>query len=177
MSRLAKKPVILPDSVKLQVNNKQLEFSSNSGALSWKLDPQIDMQFENGELLFSSKTNSKFIKSMLGTTWAIINNIIHGLSKGFEHKLEMVGVGYRAKLEGDKLVLTVGKSHLDELIVPAGITVSLPKQTEIVIAGIDKQLVGQFAANVKRLRPMEPYKGKGIRDKGIVVKLKQVKKK
>src|SRR5690606_29446163 len=147
------------------------------GSLSMPLHAEVEVREEEGAIAVSKRANSRFANAMAGTTRALIQNMVTGVSTGFERKLELVGVGYRAAAQGNKLNLTLGFSHPVEYPVPEGISIETPTQQEILVKGIDRQRVGQVAAELRRYRPPEPYKGKGVRYSGERVVLKEAKKK
>jgi len=147
------------------------------GELRHVLNPQVEINVADGEARITSRTDAQSARAIAGTTRALLSNMVNGVSKGFERKLELVGVGYRAQAQGKKLNLTLGFSHPVAFPVPEGITIDTPSQTEIVIKGADKHKVGQVAADIRRYRPPEPYKGKGVRYAGEKVVLKEAKKK
>ena len=147
------------------------------GSLSMRLNSEVEVRHEEGRLNVARRSGSRFAVAVAGTTRALLANMVEGVSAGFERKLELVGVGYRAQVQGNTLNLTLGFSHPVNYEVPAGISVETPSQTEIVIRGIDKQRVGQVAAEIRRYRSPEPYKGKGVRYSGERVVIKEAKKK
>ncbi|GAG91813.1 unnamed protein product, partial [marine sediment metagenome] len=147
------------------------------GELSMPLNSEVEVSIEDDMATVSGRSGSHFAHAMTGTTWALLNNMVTGVTDGFEKKLELVGVGYRAKAQGKKLNLTLGFSHPVNYEVAEGLTVETPSQTEILIKGIDKQKVGQAAAEIRRYRPPEPYKGKGVRYSDERVVIKEAKKK
>lgn len=163
MSRIGKKPVTLPQGVTATVNENNITVQGPKGSLEFKFNNELSISINEQELIVERPSDSKQHKMIHGTTRAIINNMVVGVSEGFIKKLQLVGVGYRASMQGAKLVLAVGYSHPVEMEVPQGLTVEVPKNTLINVSGIDKQLVGEFAANIRTVRPPEPYLGKGIR--------------
>jgi large subunit ribosomal protein L6 len=177
MSRIANKPVELPKGVEVSQSSGELVVKGPKGSLSLAINSDIAVSVEDGLVKFAPKSQSRFAHAMSGTTRALVNNMVTGVSKGFERKLELVGVGYRAKAQGRKLNLTLGFSHPVDHDVPEGITVETPSQTEILVKGIDKQKVGQVAADIRSYRPPEPYKGKGVRYSDEHVVRKEAKKK
>jgi large subunit ribosomal protein L6 len=177
MSRIAKQPVELPQGVELRTSPGEVSVKGPKGELSIKLNSEVALKVEGNVVTFEPKSGSRFSTAIAGTTRSLVNNMVVGVSDGFERKLELVGVGYRAKVQGKKLNLTLGFSHPVDYVVPEGITVETPSQTEVVIKGIDKQQVGQVAAEIRHHRPPEPYKGKGVRYAGERVVLKEAKKK
>ena len=163
MSRIANNPVSIPSGVDVNIAGNLITVKGSKGELSHEIHPLVTVQQEENELKTTINSNSKFAKALSGTTRALIQNIVTGVSEGFERKLEIVGVGYRAAVSGKTLNLSLGFSHPVEFPIPEGITIETPSQTEIVIKGSDKQQVGQLAANIRAYRPPEPYKGKGVR--------------
>jgi large subunit ribosomal protein L6 len=175
LMRAERTPLVIPEGVQVEQQGLQYTFTSSKGSLSYRVHTDVDCKIE-GNAIHLSLLNLKS-KSQVGTTRARFQNIIQGLTAGFEKKLLLVGVGYKANLEGaSRLVLNLGKSHKDIYEIPAGISINLPNQTEIILAGIDKVQLGQVAADIRSLRPPEPYKGKGIRYSDEVISLKEVKK-
>jgi large subunit ribosomal protein L6 len=177
MSRIANQPVVLPKGVEVKQAGGQLVVKGPKGELSMAVNSEITINVEEGQLTFAAKSGSRFAHAMSGTTRSLVNNMVTGVSTGFERKLELVGVGYRAKAQGKTLNLTLGFSHPVDHKVPEGITIDTPSQTEILITGIDKQKVGQVAADIRGYRPPEPYKGKGVRYSDEHVVRKEAKKK
>jgi large subunit ribosomal protein L6 len=177
MSRIAKYPVPLPKGVELNVASGQISLKGPLGTLARSADPNVEVKKEGEQIVFKALGNSNHANAMSGTMRALVANMVTGVTKGFERKLALVGVGYRAQAQGDKLNLTLGFSHPVVHQMPKGIKVATPTQTEIVITGVDKQLVGQVAAEVRAHRPPEPYKGKGVRYADEVIVLKETKKK
>jgi large subunit ribosomal protein L6 len=177
MSRIANKPVTVPAAVEISINGQQLTVKGPRGTLEHKIHGLVEVAQENGELNFRARDGSKTANALTGTTRSVASNMVVGVSDGFEKKLELVGVGYRAQAKGDILNLTLGFSHPVDYKLPAGITAETPSQTEIVVKGTDKQQVGQVAAEIRAYRPPEPYKGKGVRYSDEVVIRKEAKKK
>ena len=177
MSRVAKNPVALPKGVEANVAAGNITVKGPLGVLTFAINPAVEVVQEGEQLLCRAREGMDNANALSGTTRALINNMVNGVSKGFERKLTLVGVGYRAQAQGDKLNLSLGFSHPVVHQMPAGIKVETPTQTEIVIKGIDKQLVGQVAAEVRAYRAPEPYKGKGVRYSDEVVTIKETKKK
>ena len=175
MSRVAKKPVALAKGVELNVQPESISVKGPKGSLSVPKPAGIEVKIEDGNALLSA--NDASLVPLTGTLRAIVANMVHGVSTGFERKLELVGVGYRAAMKGQALSMQLGFSHDVDVAPPAGITFATPKQTEIKISGIDKQAVGEIASQIRRLRPPEPYKGKGVRYAGEKVRRKEGKKK
>lgn len=177
MSRVAKNPITLPSGVEVKLNSQQVSVKGPLGTLTQKLPSAVRLVQENGAVQCQAVEGAEGANALSGTIRAIVNNMVTGVSKGFEKKLTLVGVGYRAQAQGDKLNLSLGFSHPVVHVMPAGIKVETPSQTEIVIKGIDKQVVGQVAAEVRAYREPEPYKGKGVRYADEVVILRETKKK
>jgi large subunit ribosomal protein L6 len=177
MSRVAKNPVEIPKGVEFSQSGSKVTLKGKKGTLSLVLNSEIELSHEENRLTVSRRSHSQFAGAMSGTTRALLANMVRGVVDGFEKKLELVGVGYRAAAQGNKLNLTLGFSHPVVYQVPQGITVETPSQTEIVIRGADKQVVGQVAAEIRRYRPPEPYKGKGVRYADERVVIKEAKKK
>ena len=175
MSRIGNKVIVLPAGVELTNNDNVVTVKGPKGELTREFSKDIEIRVEGTEVTLHRPNDSKEMKTIHGTTRALLNNMVVGVSEGFKKELEMRGVGYRAQLQGNKLVLAVGKSHPDEVEAPEGITFELPNPTNIVISGISKEVVGQTAAYVRSLRSPEPYKGKGIRYVGEYVRLKEGK--
>lgn len=177
MSRVANSPVEIPKGVETNLSDGAISVKGSKGNLSLELHSSVAVA-QDGEILnISAKDGSRQANAMAGTFRSLINNMILGVSQGFEKKLELRGVGYRAKAEGKKVNITVGYSHPIDYQLPEGVTAESPSQTEIVISGADKQLVGQVAAEIRDFRPPEPYKGKGIRYVDERVFRKEAKKK
>ncbi len=177
MSRVAKKPVAIPSAVEVKVNDDTIEVKGAKGQLHYTLHSDVQLVQEGGELKVRARNGSKRANAMAGTTRALVNNMLTGVSQGFEKKLSLVGVGYRAQAQGKTLNLTLGFSHPVNYEVPEGVSVETPSQTEIVVKGVDKQRVGQVAAEIRAYRPPEPYKGKGVRYADEQIVLKEAKKK
>ena len=177
MSRIAKNPVVLPTGVEVKADGQQVTVKGSKGTLAHCVHNLVAMKQEGNELSFSANDESKEANALAGTTRALLNNMVIGVSQGFERKLDLVGVGYRAQAQGKVLNLTLGFSHPVNFEVPEGITVETPSQTEIVVKGADKQQVGQVAAKIRAYRPPEPYKGKGVKYRDEVIVRKEAKKK
>ncbi|HHD9197644.1 TPA: 50S ribosomal protein L6 [Streptococcus pneumoniae] len=175
MSRIGNKVIVLPAGVELANNDNVVTVKGPKGELTREFSKDIEIRVEGTEITLHRPNDSKEMKTIHGTTRALLNNMVVGVSEGFKKELEMRGVGYRAQLQGSKLVLAVGKSHPDEVEAPEGITFELPNPTIIVVSGISKEVVGQTAAYVRSLRSPEPYKGKGIRYVGEFVRRKEGK--
>jgi large subunit ribosomal protein L6 len=176
MSRIAKNPITIPEKVVVNISGKTVNVKGKNGELSHTVHSQVDVSQEDNVLKFSAVGTSKTAKALSGTTRAVIQNLVTGVTEGFERKLSITGVGYRAAVQGKKLNLTLGFSHPVDYEIPDGITIETPSQTEIIIKGIDKQLVGQVAANIRAYRPPEPYKGKGVRYSDERIIRKEAKK-
>lgn len=177
MSRVASNPVELPSGVEVKLTEQEIQVKGGKGTLSMIINPAVEIKQEDRALKFAAKLGTKFSKAMSGTTRALVSNMVTGVSAGFEKKLQLVGVGYRVQIQGNKLNLSLGFSHPVVYEVPQGVKVEAPSQTEIVISGADKQLLGQVAAEIRAFRPPEPYKGKGVRLADEIVRRKEAKKK
>lgn len=177
MSRVAKSPVVIPAGVEVSVASGQIVVKGPKGSLAQPVVSDVTVKVEDGNVVFAANGNSKFARAMSGTLRALVNNMVNGVSKGFERKLTLVGVGYRAQAQGDVLNLSLGFSHPVAHAIPKGITCETPSQTEILLKGADKQLIGQVAADIRAYRSPEPYKGKGVRYADEVVVIKETKKK
>lgn len=176
MSRVAKSPINLPNGVKVDCDAGLVSVKGPLGELKFGLNGLVDVSVDSNVVSVSS-SKTAVNSAMAGTTRAILNNMVHGVSKGYERKLDLVGVGYRAQAKGSVLSLTLGFSHPVEFELPEGVTAATPSQTEVVLKSIDKQLLGQVAAKIRGFRPPEPYKGKGVRYSGEQVRQKEAKKK
>lgn len=176
MSRVAKSPINLPAGVKVDCAGSLVSVKGPLGELKFGLNGLVDVSVDSSVVSVSS-SKTAVNSAMAGTTRAILNNMVHGVSKGYERKLDLVGVGYRAQAKGSVLSLTLGFSHPVEFELPEGVTAATPSQTEVVLKSIDKQLLGQVAAKIRGFRPPEPYKGKGVRYSGEQVRQKEAKKK
>ena len=177
MSRIANYPVVVPDKVEVTFDHEQVSVTGPLGTLTKKLSSRVKIERIENRLEFKVNDNSRQANALSGTARAIVANMVTGVTKGFEKKLTLVGVGYRAAAQGDKINLTLGFSHPVVHQLPQGVKAETPTQTEIVIKGTDKQVVGQVAAEVRRYRSPEPYKGKGVRYTGEQITLKETKKK
>ncbi|QFY43647.1 50S ribosomal protein L6 [Candidatus Methylospira mobilis] len=177
MSRVAKNPITLPKGVTVNLDGHTLSVKGAKGEMVRELHPAVGVAVNEGVITVQSDRDNKTIDALAGTTRANINNMVVGVSTGYEKKLTLVGVGYRAAAKGDTLSLALGFSHPVEFQAPAGITLETPSQTEIIVKGCDRQVVGQVAANIRSYRPPEPYKGKGIRYSDEVIIRKEAKKK
>lgn len=185
-SRIGRKPVVIPSGVEVKIKDMQMSVKGPKGQLTVALHPFVNVVVESNEIKVHPNTNGdqvitgtkiKLYRSIAGTTRANIYNVIHGVSTGFERKLTLVGVGYRAQAKGKVLSLSLGFSHPTDFNVPEGVVVETPTQTEIVIKGANKELVGLVAAKIRSIRGPEPYKGKGVRYSDEVIELKETKKK
>lgn len=177
MSRVANSPVAIPSGVEVAVSGNAVNIKGPKGAVSYDIHSTVDVNYDEGQLKFAARNGSKTSNAMAGTMRAVVNNIVTGVSQGFEKKLQLIGVGYRAQAQGKALNLTLGFSHPVNYEIPEGITIETPSQTDIVVKGIDKQKVGQVAAEIRAYRPPEPYKGKGVRYTDEHVVRKEAKKK
>jgi large subunit ribosomal protein L6 len=177
MSRVAKNPVVIPAGVDVAVGDKEIAVKGPLGTLKLLANPAVSVRKDGASVVCAAVDGQENANALSGTVRALVANMVKGVSKGFERRLTLVGVGYRAQAQGDTLNLTVGFSHPVAHKMPSGIKVETPTQTEIVIKGADKQLVGQVAAEVRAYRKPEPYKGKGIRYANEVVVIKETKKK
>ncbi len=177
MSRVGKMPVTIPAGVDVAIKQDQISVKGTGGALHLNQNSLVTITSDAGKLSFKPANDSREADAMSGTMRQLVNNMVVGVTKGFEKKLSLVGVGYKAQAAGAKLNLTVGYSHPVDKEMPAGITVATPTPTEIVIKGADRQRVGQVAAEIRAIRPPEPYKGKGIRYSDEKVTIKETKKK
>lgn len=177
MSRIANAPVSIPSGVELNLEGQNVSVKGPKGQLQFSAHELVRLEQEDGAFRVYSRQESREAVALAGTTRALVNNMVRGVSEGFEKRLEIVGVGYRAQAQGQKLNLTLGFSHPVAYDVPEGVTVETPTQTEVVIKGADKQQVGQVAAEVRAFRPPEPYKGKGIKYSDEHIVRKQAKKK
>jgi large subunit ribosomal protein L6 len=177
MSRIGKKAVAVPAGVTVTIDGQTITVKGPKGQLAWTVAEEIEVKQEGGELLLSKRVDSTRAQAMWGLSRTLVSNMVTGVTQGFEQTLELVGVGYRAAMKGQALSMQLGFSHDVDVPPPAGVTFATPKQTEIKISGIDKQAVGEIASKIRRLRPPEPYKGKGVRYAGEKVRRKEGKKK
>ena len=177
MSRVGKMPIVVPQGVDITAGAETISVKGSLGTLVRPVSPLVSVKKEDGKVTFVPSNDSKEADAMSGTMRALVANMVGGVTKGFEKKLNLVGVGFRAQAAGSKLNLQIGYSHPVSKEMPAGVKVETPSQTEIVIKGVDRQAVGQVAAEVRALRPPEPYKGKGIRYADEKVTIKETKKK
>ena len=176
-SRVARKPIIIPKGVEISIKDQLIEVKGSKGTLQHVIPTCVAVSESDSELIVQANDELKSSNALAGTTRALVNNCIIGVSEGYEKKLTLKGVGYRAQVKGNVLHLTLGFSHPVEFKIPEGITIECPSQTDVVVVGNNKQKVGQVAANIRAYRPPEPYKGKGIRYADEVVLLKETKKK
>ena len=177
MSRIAKYPVVIPDKVEVTIGNAELTVKGPLGTMKQSIGSHVVVKKDGDKVTFVAADESKQSNAMSGTLRNIVANMVHGVKLGFEKKLTLVGVGYRAQAQGNKVNLSLGFSHPVVQMMPKGIKVATPTQTEIVVSGIDKQLVGMVAAEIRDVKPPEPYKGKGVRYTGETIVLKETKKK
>ena len=175
MSRIGKKPIEIPTGVTITINGDVVTVKGPKGELTRSFNPDIEIKVEENVINLSRPTESKEHRSIHGTTRSLLANMVEGVSKGFEKSLELIGVGYRAQKQGKKLVLNVGYSHPVEFEPEEGVEVEVPSNTKVIVKGINKERVGALAANIRQVRPPEPYKGKGIRYEGEVVRRKEGK--
>jgi large subunit ribosomal protein L6 len=177
MSRIANNPIPLPKGVEAKIDGQALSVKGAKGSLALTVHNAVKVEQGEEQLTFEAKSGDKQSRAMAGTMRSVVSNMVVGVSQGFERKLQLLGVGYRAQAQGKTLNLTLGFSHPVEYALPDGIEVATPSQTEIVVSGIDKQLVGQVSAEIRAFRPPEPYKGKGVRYADERVRRKEAKKK
>jgi large subunit ribosomal protein L6 len=177
MSRIGKKPIPVPNGVTVTVDGQAVTVKGPKGQLSWTVADEIEVRQEDGAITLTPRDDSQRARGMWGLSRSLLGNMVEGVTKGFEKNLELVGVGYRAAMKGKSLSLQLGFSHDVDLPAPEGITFAVAKPTEVKISGIDKQAVGEIAARIRKIRPPEPYKGKGVRYAGEQVRRKEGKKK
>jgi len=177
MSRIGKAPIVLPEKVEVAITPEQISVKGPLGSLTQKLSPEVAVEKVENRIQFKAAGNSRQANAMAGTRRALVANMVTGVTKGFEKRLTLVGVGYRAQAQGEKLNLTLGFSHPVSHSMPKGVKVETPTQTEVVLKGMDRQQVGQVAAEVRAYRSPEPYKGKGVRYANEQVVIKETKKK
>lgn len=175
MSRIGKKPITIPAGVDVVFEHGVLTVKKGNASLSQKIDQNIRVNIADNEITLERDSDQKEVRSLHGLYRSLVNNMVEGLDKGFEKKLRIEGIGYRAEKQGNKLVLNVGLSHIVEMVEPEGITYDVPANNSIIVKGADKQLVGEMAAKIRAVRPPEPYKGKGIRYENEVVRIKEGK--
>lgn len=169
MSRIGRKPIVLPKGVEVKIEGSEVMVKGSKGSMSFGIMPDIEVTLDDGQIKVARANDLKNVRAAHGMTRAILNNMIVGVNQGFEKVLEIIGVGYRAQMQGKNLVLSLGFSHPVEVVPPEGIELAVDGPTKVIVRGIDKQLVGQIAANIRGYRPPEPYKGKGIRYAGEFV--------
>jgi large subunit ribosomal protein L6 len=177
MSRIGKKTIAVPKGVTVTLDGQNVVVKGPKGERSWTVADEIEIKQEGDELSLTPRADTQRAKAMWGLSRTLVDNMVVGVTEGFEKTLELVGVGYRAALKGQDLSLQLGFSHDVNVAPPAGVTFAVPKQTEIKISGADKQVVGEIAAVIRKMRPPEPYKGKGVRYQGETVRRKEGKKK
>ena len=172
MSRIGRQPILIPSQVKVNQQGSQLAFEGPKGKMDLTMPSELSVTLQDGRVQIQRASDVKSVKALHGLYRALAANIVKGITEGFQRDLEISGVGYRAELKGKQVVIHAGYSHPVALTVPQGLTVEVPKPTQLVIKGVDKQLVGQFAANIRHVAPPEPYKGKGIKYAGEVIRRK-----
>ncbi|HEY1449181.1 MAG TPA: 50S ribosomal protein L6 [Caulobacteraceae bacterium] len=177
MSRIGKKPIPVPANVQVTIDGQTVAVKGPKGELAWTVSEEIAVTQENGELTLAPRNESTRARAMWGLSRTLVNNMVVGVTTGYEKTLELVGVGYRAAMKGQSLSMQLGFSHDVEIPAPAGVSFLVPRPVEIRISGIDKQVVGETAARIRKIRPPEPYKGKGVRFAGEKVRRKEGKKK
>lgn len=177
MSRVANSPIELPKGVEVTLSEAEISIKGSKGTLAMPINAKVEIKHEDNVLRFAARFGDQFSRAMSGTTRSLVNNMVTGVSQGFEKKLELVGVGYRAQVQGSNINLTLGFSHPVVYALPAGVTAETPSQTEVLLKSSDKQKLGQAAAEIRAFRPPEPYKGKGVRITGEYVRRKEAKKK
>jgi len=177
MSRIGKRPIAVPKGVTVNVDGQTISVKGPKAERSFTLPEEVELTQNDGELTLAIRADTQRARAMWGLSRTLVDNMVVGVTDGFERTLELVGVGYRAAMKGNDLSLQLGFSHEVNVVAPAGVTFAVPKQTEIKISGPDKQVVGELAANIRKLRPPEPYKGKGVRYAGEKVRRKEGKKK
>lgn len=169
MSRIGRKPIPVPKGVEVKIDGSEVTVKGGKGTMQFGIMPNISVALEDGTVVVKRENDEKAVRAAHGMTRAILSNMITGVSTGFERVLEIIGVGYRAQMQGNNLVLALGFSHPVEVVPPKGVELAVDGPTKVIVRGIDKQLVGQIAANIRGYRPPEPYKGKGIRYAGEYV--------
>lgn len=177
MSRVANNPIEVPSGVEVKLEKDRVTVKGGKGTLEMALSTLVEVAQRDNVLTFAPRTEERDARALAGTTRSLVNNMVIGVSEGYTRRLQLQGVGYRAQVQGDKLDLQLGFSHPVQYVLPDGIQAETPSQTEIVLTGINKQLVGQVAAEIRSVRPPEPYKGKGVRYAGERVRRKEAKKK
>ena len=176
MSRIANAPVAIPSAVEVKIDGRKVSVKGKNGTLERELHEDVSVALEDGELRVKAQHETKSARALSGTTRALLSNMVTGVSEGFEKKLDIVGVGYRAQVSGKKLNLSLGYSHPIDFEIPEDVTIETPSQTEVLVKGIDKQRVGQVAANIRAYRKPEPYKGKGVKYSDEHIVRKEAKK-
>jgi large subunit ribosomal protein L6 len=177
MSRIANNPVALPQGVEVTLSESDISVKGAKGTLAMAINPQVEIVKGDNVLTFAARSADTFARAMSGTTRALVNNMVVGVTQGFETKLDLVGVGYRAQVQGKKLNLTLGFSHPVVYELPEGVAAETPSQTEVLLKSSDKQKLGQAVAEIRAFRPPEPYKGKGVQVSGEYIRRKEAKKK
>jgi large subunit ribosomal protein L6 len=177
MSRIANNPVALPQGVEVTLSDEDISVKGAKGTLAMAINPQVEIVKGDNVLTFAARSGDNFARAMSGTTRALVNNMVVGVTQGFETKLDLVGVGYRAQVQGKKLNLTLGFSHPVVYELPEGVSAETPSQTEVLLKSADKQKLGQAVAEIRAFRPPEPYKGKGVQISGEYIRRKEAKKK
>ncbi len=177
MSRIAKNPIPLPKGVEVSLLGQAIKVKGSKGSLEQDIHKDVNVTLTDNVLTFAAQTNSRIAKALAGTTRALVNNMVQGVCNGFEKKLTLVGVGYKAQVQGQVLNLTLGFSRPVNFDIPDGVSIETPSQTDIIVKGINKQKVGQVAANIRAFRPPEPYKGKGVKYADEIILMKEAKKK
>jgi large subunit ribosomal protein L6 len=177
MSRIGKRPISIPAGVTITIDGQNVSVKGPKGELAWTVSDEIEVRQDNGEISLSPRDDSTRARAMWGLSRTLVNNMVVGVTAGYERTLELVGVGYRAAMKGTSLSMQLGFSHDVDIPAPKGVTFQAPRPVEIKISGIDKQLVGETAARIRKIRPPEPYKGKGVRFAGEIVRRKEGKKK
>ena len=177
MSRIGKKPIAIPSGVNVTIAGQTVTVKGPKGQLAWTVAEEVEVKQEGSDLLLTPRDDTARARSMWGLSRTLVDNMVHGVTQGYEATLELVGVGYRAAMKGQALSMQLGFSHDVDIPAPDGISFATPRPVEIKISGIDKQLVGEIAARIRRMRPPEPYKGKGVRYAGEKVRRKEGKKK
>jgi large subunit ribosomal protein L6 len=177
MSRIANNPVTLPSGVEVKIDGQHITIKGGKGSLEMDVHADVEVKQEDDTLKFATKNAGQQAVALSGTTRALVNNMVTGVTSGFERRLQLQGVGYRAQAQGKKINLQLGFSHPVEYVLPDGVSAETPSQTEIVVTGMDNQQVGQVSAEIRAFRPPEPYKGKGVRYAGERVRRKEAKKK
>jgi len=177
MSRIANNPISVPKGVNITINGQEFGIKGTKGNLNFRIHDAVNVVYQDEHLKVAARDESSEADALAGCTRALLNNMVIGVTEGFTQKLELIGVGYRAQVQGNKLNLTLGFSHPIAFDIPEHITIETPSQTEIIVKGLDKQLVGHVAAKIRGYRPPEPYKGKGVRYANEQIKRKETKKK